>query len=198
MNEFFQHYTPENDDVIIDLGAGIGNDIFVINKYFEQKCRLYAIEAHPKTFKKLKLMTKMNNFTNVICSNYAIVESQQKIFINDTDNHSSNRLNNEGSGYEIDGISMDAFIEEQNLSKIDFLKINIEGAERGALSGMKKNIRNVSHIVVACHDKLASYYNDEPFFLTRDFVFNYLLEHEFTIDAEIETKYHITFHAHRN
>ena len=61
---------------------------------------------------------------------------------------------------------------------------------------MKKNIHNVANIVVACHDKLAQYYENDSFFYTKEFVKKFLNENNFIIDAEIESLYHIIIYAH--
>ena len=32
--KFFKHYTPNHNDNIIDLGAGVGNDVFIMKKHY--------------------------------------------------------------------------------------------------------------------------------------------------------------------
>ena len=42
------------------------------------------------------------------------------------------------------------------LSQVDFLKMNIEGAERLALSGLGEMVRKTKNVCIACHDFLAN------------------------------------------
>ena len=45
--------------------------------------------------------------------------------------------------------------DHMELSRVDFLKMNIEGAERFALSGMGEMLRKTKNVCIACHDFLA-------------------------------------------
>jgi len=192
---FFKHYIPKNNDIIIEIGAGVGNDVYVINTFFDVETEIYAIEAHPQTFSKLETLVHRNRWTNVKCSNIAIVESKKEVWIQDSDNHSTNRINSVESGYRIEGITLDEFVKKNNIKKIDYVKMNIEGSEKDALLGMENELNKISNIVIACHDKLAKYYNNDPFYYTREFVIETLKRHNFEILDEVESTYHITIFA---
>ncbi|HEY2460768.1 MAG TPA: FkbM family methyltransferase, partial [Candidatus Acidoferrum sp.] len=66
------------------------------------------------------------------------------------------------------------------INQIDFLKMNIEGAERFALPGMESMIAHIRHICVACHDFRSNLGHGENF-RTRAFVEEFLSNHGFTI-----------------
>ena len=195
LNSFFNYYSPKPGDVLVELGAGVGNDVFIMNHHFGANFGIHALEAHPKTFDKLCLLVNRNSFKNANCHDIAIAEKNGDIFIADTDNHSANQINSENKGEKVTGLTMDSFVKKHNINKIDYIKINIEGAEKGALQGMGETLGIISNIVVACHDKLAPYYNNNPFFYTKDFVRGTLLEHNFMILDEIESDYHNTIYA---
>jgi FkbM family methyltransferase len=192
---YFKYYKINPDDVIIDVGAGIGNDVFAIKRYFDVPFQLYAFEAHPTTFSMLKNMVKMNNFHNVKLFQYAICEVSKLITINTTTNHSANRIIDTDEGFKVEGITLDEFVSKNNITKINYIKFNIEGAEREALMGMKKGLEITENIVVACHDKLAQYYNNDPHFITLDFVKETLIYNDFEITEIEESLYHITIYA---
>lgn len=195
LKNFFKHYNPKPNDIIIDIGAGVGNDVFVINTCFGIETKIYAIEAHPQTFEKLKTLIQRNNWTNVICSNVAIVELRKELMISDTDNHSANRIGENEGAIKIEGITLDEFVKNHGIHKIDYIKMNIEGAERDALLGMEHTLNKISNIVIACHDKLAKYHNNDPFYITREFVIETLTRYNFEILEEVESDYHITIFA---
>ena len=76
--------------------------------------------------------------------------------------------------------SLDEICKIHGLEHISFLKINIEGAERLAIGGMKYMIRRTNQVCIACHDfRAASGDGDE--FRTRDAVIGFLRESGFTI-----------------
>jgi hypothetical protein len=50
-----KQYSPTPNDIIIDIGAGVGTETFVFSKIANQG-KIYAIEAHPETYFSLKLL----------------------------------------------------------------------------------------------------------------------------------------------
>jgi hypothetical protein len=71
------------------------------------------------------------------------------------------------------GTTVDPPSEQLQLAPIDFLKMNIEGAERLAILGMKHALRRVRHLCVACHDFRADRSEGEHY-RTRDVVIEFL------------------------
>ena len=65
-----------------------------------------------------------------------------------------------------------------DISHIDFLKMNIEGAERYALVGMESIIASTKAICIACHDFLADRGLGEHY-RTKQFVEEFLVDHGF-------------------
>jgi FkbM family methyltransferase len=193
-NIFLSYYSPKPNDVIIDLGAGIGEDVVVMHQMQQLLGKIYAIEAHPRTFAKLKCMVEMNKFDNVICCNVAIDSEPGRTFISNKANHSSNRVSKWGE-IQINAITLDEFIAEKRVSRIDFLKLNIEGAERSALAGLMVKNTIVRNFAIACHDKLAQFYNDDYFYKTKDFVFEFFKQNSIKVVDKKESLYHIILFA---
>ncbi len=194
---FFKHYQIKPNDVIIDVGAGIGNDVFAIKENYNYNFNLYAFEAHPQTFEKLKYLVEMNSYKNVQIYQQAVVDVPKSIYISSTDNHTANRVSDEAKGSKVEGITIDNFVKNSNIKSINYIKFNIEGAETDALKGMKESLRITENIVVACHDKLSQYYNNDPHFVTFNDVKNILLDNNFTILEIEDSLYHITIYAQK-
>ena len=76
--------------------------------------------------------------------------------------------------------TLDAICRAEDLEEVDFLKMNIEGAERFALLGAESIIQRTKSICVACHDFRADYGEGEEF-RTREFVKQFLIEHGFKV-----------------
>ena len=53
---------------------------------------------------------------------------------------------------QVAGLSLDALVERENVQHIDFLKMNIEGAETMAIRGMDRTLRITRALCIACHD----------------------------------------------
>ena len=67
---------------------------------------------------------------------------------------------------QVAGISLDELVERENVQRIDFLKINIEGAEAMAMRGMDRTLRITRALCISCHDFRADAGEGE-FFRTR-------------------------------
>ncbi len=59
--------------------------------------------------------------------------------------------------------TIDAICQRLGLDRIDFLKMNIEGAERLAIQGMTETLQQTSVLCISCHDFLADAAGDEGF-----------------------------------
>ena len=74
---------------------------------------------------------------------------------------------------EIDTISLDYFIDIHKIGNIDFIKIDVQGAELDIFQGASKTLKNVLKIV--CEVEFIPHYENQPLFGD---VCNYLIEHD--------------------
>ncbi|MFC2080847.1 FkbM family methyltransferase [Bacteroidota bacterium] len=152
-----KHYFPKNTDVVLDVGAGIGTESIVFSNQLNDEARIFAIEANPHTFKSLKMLREMNGFGNLYPYNLAVGDKQDNIYISDRENHEANLIFKTPMNeicIEIEMVSLDTFISENEIKSIDFLKMNIEGAEMKAIEGMKETLKLTKNIAISCHDFL--------------------------------------------
>lgn len=63
---------------------------------------------------------------------------------------------------EIDTISLDYFVDKHNVGNIDFIKIDVQGAELDIFKGASKTLKNVLKIV--CEVEFISHYENQPLF----------------------------------
>ena len=63
---------------------------------------------------------------------------------------------------EIDTITLDYFIEQNNIGKIDFVKIDVQGAELDIFQGGFNTLKNVLKIVTEV--EFIHHYIDQPLF----------------------------------
>lgn len=148
-----KYYTPQNGDIVIDVGAGVGTEVIVFNKFVGDKGRIFAIEPHPQTALSLLRLVDLNRCKNISIHQIAIDSKTDFACIEDRDLHVANSIIEKGQNcYKIKTMTLDDFIKEQSINRIDFLKVNIEGAEERMIEGMKETIKITQHIAVSCHD----------------------------------------------
>ena len=70
---------------------------------------------------------------------------------------------------QVAGLSLDELVELENVQHIDFLKMNIEGAETMAIRRMDRTLRITRALCIACQDFRADAGEGE-FFRTRQLI----------------------------
>jgi FkbM family methyltransferase len=182
---WLQHYRPQEGDVIVDVGAGRGEDTLAFSRAVAETGRVIAIEAHPVTFAILKNFCRLNRLTNVTPLQLALMDKAGTVRIAESESSwMENAIEyDEGSSeIQVRAGTLNEVCEQQGLKDIAFLKMNIEGAESHALLGMGPVIHHIRQICVACHDFRANRSNSDQF-RTRAFVEQFLIDHGFTILA---------------
>ena len=158
---FFWGYKPKAGDVVIDVGAGVGEETLTFSKAVGSRGKVICIEAHPKTYACLQALVRYNRLDNVMTVQQAVTEpSQADATIDDSDHYLSNRLGKTG-GILVSATTVDAIRRGLGLDRIHFLKMNIEGAERLAIRGMTETIQRTEILCICCHDFLAKENGDE-------------------------------------
>ena len=152
---FFWGYQPGPGDVVMDIGAGVGEETLTFSRAVGDRGVVVCVEAHPRTFRCLEKLVKYNRLKNVQAVQGAVTgPSCSAVVIEDCDEYLANRLNS-GHGFTVPATTIDAICARLNVDHIDFLKMNIEGAERFAIQGVGQTLKKVGAFCISCHDFLA-------------------------------------------
>jgi len=177
---FFWGYRSKPGDVVIDVGAGVGEEALTFSRAVGKSGKVICIEAHPRTFRCLEKLVESNHLENVIPIHAAITEkSTGTAMIADSSAYLSNRLSSE-KGIPVTATTVDAIHRKLSLGRIHFLKMNIEGAERYAICGMSETLNQTEVLCISCHDFLARTAADDSL-RTKDLVKEFLRDHGFDI-----------------
>jgi FkbM family methyltransferase len=149
-------YLPSKGDTIVDVGANTGWETLFFSRSVGMSGRVISIEAHPRTFRCLSKMCEKNRLQNVTLVQAAVGDQEREVQLSDSYYHEANSIIREGSGIRVAGTTLDYIFRSLRLSRVDFLKMNIEGAERLALSGMGEMAQRTKNVCISCHDFLAN------------------------------------------
>jgi len=171
----------KEDSVVLDLGANIG----VFSVYCANVCksgRIYSFEPVSFVFDILSKNTK--NYKNCFCFKLGVgSKNEEKIIKIRSWNPGYSTIDPENierkeESFDVEEkikiVKLDDWIKENNISKIDFIKIDIEGYELEVLKGAVETIKNFKPIlgISIHHPKL----KDEAFSFFDKNNLNYKLE----------------------
>lgn len=142
--------TVKANDIVIDVGAWAGD----FSAYCVYKnAKIYAFEPSEHSFKLLEATASLNE--NKIIPVKMGLGSKQTTLRFSTDNGGGNAVIENAIIHEenseiITITTLDKFVEETGIEKIDFLKADIEGYEREFLKGAKSTIQRFLPKIAIC------------------------------------------------
>jgi len=144
---YLAEYKLKKGDFVIDGGAFDGFFTFYAAKIVGEKGKIIAFEPDKTNF-ELLIKTKIRKkFNNVILINKGLWSENKILKFSTTglkDNMESSLLfnRNDESAIEISVTSVDYELKNREIGKVDFIKMDIEGAEIEAIKGAKNTLKN--------------------------------------------------------
>ncbi len=134
-----------NPSVVFDGGANVGKYSLLINKFLPN-CKVYAFEPVEDTFEIMK--KNVSEYDNITPVNYGLFSSKctKEINLFSSNTHSS-LYDIKGISYEAENkveiklITGDSYIQDNNIPAVDFLKIDVEGAEYEVIKGFEQSLQ---------------------------------------------------------
>jgi FkbM family methyltransferase len=177
---FLRAYRPKPGDVIVDAGAGFGDELLVFAGLVGKKGRVIEIEAHPASFEGLSTLCRLNRLHQVTCVQAALLDAPGTVYITDLPQAFANSVVTGDGTLPVPAVTLDDLLGRLEAPWVDFLKMNIEGAELQALRGFCNGLRRTRHLAIACHDFRADD-GESHLFCTREAVTSLLQSHGFEI-----------------
>jgi len=149
------------NDICLDLGANVGMMTLAL-AMLAPKGHVYAFEGSPETTAALQQTIKGNGLTNVDAFNYVMGRGAEKVKFFDmpdvrssghyvpasNDRQTTSLWQDTSQVLQYETKSIDGLVEELNIPRVDFIKIDVEGAELDVLAGAKKTLEKFHPIVV--------------------------------------------------
>jgi len=138
---FAPEYEACEDHIIIDIGAHIG----IFSLLAAEKARrgiVYSIEADEENYRYLKINVESNNLSNIRTYLLALTDYRGIGKLYSASESWAHSLSKPISGnYKtVKTDTLANFITDNNIHRVDYMKINVEGAEYGILLSTPKSI----------------------------------------------------------
>ena len=137
-------FEVKDDAVIFDIGAWKGDTAYFFSKKCSDNAQIYAFEPDNYAYEILEKIKNKYKLNNVITKNVLFSNAEKEIdFISMIKNTPTVKKKT---------ITIDKFVEENNIEKIDYIKMDVEGAERTILEGGVKTIKKFKpHLAIAIY-----------------------------------------------
>ncbi|HRO41244.1 MAG TPA: FkbM family methyltransferase [Flavipsychrobacter sp.] len=127
-------YNLNDSSLVFDVGGYKGE--FAAAIFCKYNCEVYVFEPLPQFFNIINATFAHNSRVHPYCFGLSDITGTATISLSDV---SSSLFIKDAETVQIQLKSMVEFIQEQNISKVDLLKLNIEGAEYALLEALLDN-----------------------------------------------------------
>ncbi len=163
---FFSHvYNPADfsigaDDIVVDIGANIG--VFALFAAQRTKNTIYAFEPFSVNVNFLNRNINTNGFHNIVTHQVAVSDriGSAKLFLSEIsgghllfDHNIKGKLEN---CVEVPCITLQRIMDDNNLERIDFLKLDCEGSEGSILMSTPSTyLKRIGKIAMEFHNNVS-------------------------------------------
>jgi FkbM family methyltransferase len=129
------------DGIYVDVGANIGPLVCAV----ASRChgaRVVAFEPHPRIFRFLKKNVELNGLLNVILHNIGLAAQPGDLYISNKRADDMNVVSNTGTRIQV--ARLDDVLAP--MTRIDLLKIDVEGFELEVLRGAKEMLSRTRQV----------------------------------------------------
>lgn len=146
-NQIYHFNSQKPNPIIIDAGSYIGISIIYF-KYVYPDARIIGFEPDKKIFKILQDNIIRNNLSNIELINSALSSNDEElVFYPDGTDGGSLFFKNNKEPTKIRAVKLSKYITEP----VDFLKMNIEGAELDVLTEISEKLHYINEMVIEYH-----------------------------------------------
>lgn len=187
---------PQKDDIVIDGGACWGEVALFFADAVGENGKIFSFEFVPENLKifrrNLELNPRLKGRIHIV--EHAMLDSSG-IALDYGNNGPATRVRIEGDSFlssngqckEDNGVttlSIDDLVEKKELSKVDFIKMDIEGCELAGLKGAEKTLKKYKpKLAISLYHKVSDF-TDIPLYLKElNLGYKFYLGHH-TIHAE--------------
>ena len=170
-------FIPERGAIVIDGGVCDGGTTL---RFSQMGYKVYGFEMDRKNFELAKKVAEENNF---VVENLGLGSFKHKTaYIHVNENIGASRLDSKGTD-TAQITTLDSYVNENNLPRVDFIKLDVEGAELDVLRGAAATIARFKPILA-----LSAYHKWDDFWTLMNFVKSVRPDYEFAMRQFVTSK----------
>ena len=147
----------KDGEVVVDAGARIGVFAAKISAAVGERGTVIAIEPEPKNYACLLKNIRANRLHNVVPVRKMLWSERRRLNLYLSAYpaaHSAYRdpfFASTGTALSVEADSLDTLLEDLGIDRVNFIKMDIEGAEAEALKGMKRTLESDVQMAIAAY-----------------------------------------------
>ena len=141
----YEFRSQSTEPRIIDGGANVGLSLVYFKKLYPQS-HILALEADPMIFDVLQANVKSLGLSNVIVRNQALWDRNGTVSFA-SDHADGGRVEHTAKSITVESVALAELLN----GPVDFLKLDIEGAELRVLKAARESLRQVEKVFVEYH-----------------------------------------------
>lgn len=145
----------EHGDEYVDVGAHVGFHALVARRLVGSTGKIVAIDPQPYNCSKIMSNCRINDFSNVLTLVAVAGAKAGVVTLKDQDLRDRSRLtmalegvNDSPREFRVPMIRLDQLFTELELTDVKLMKVDVEGYEAQALSGLGARIGSVRNVIV--------------------------------------------------
>jgi FkbM family methyltransferase len=140
-------------DTFVDVGANVGYYTLLAARLVGQEGRVFAFEPDPESFALLERNVRLNGFGNVVLEPKAVSNEEGKLRLYlSSENKGDHRIyqvqGEERPFVEVEVVTLDRYFEGDP-GRIDFVKIDTQGADLAVIEGMREILESHEGILLS-------------------------------------------------
>jgi|GEM_PF-1651381 len=134
------------EGVFLDVGANSGQHSMFMSRYAKA---VHAFEPFPPVLARFRRMLEINRIANVTIHPVGLGREAARLPFNERDLSFAAQAGQEsGASLELEIVPGDAALKKAGVSRVDLIKMDIEGFEKPALLGLAETLRRDRPVVV--------------------------------------------------
>jgi FkbM family methyltransferase len=173
-DDLLQLFRPIKGDTVVDVGAYLGRYTLTSSNLVGENGKVIAIEGDPSHYEMLDKNLKLNKVSNVTAISCMVGSKDMHLFVGSEDNYLTVSAKDTYNNYQDDSYKEfdetgrakigntivnlntldDLLIKEHGISEVNWMKIDVEGAELEVLKGAHNILSNSKRIklLIEIHD----------------------------------------------
>ena len=147
--DIVEQFLPKEGDTFVDIGAAFGFYTIVGSRKVGRTGKVVSIEPHPDSFNMLNRNIKLNHLNNVVALNYAVSLKESKVKLYSSYSTLEKRARKDNKKFvEVNANNLDNILQQNRINPqdVNWVKIDVEGAELDVLMGATNVLSNSKEI----------------------------------------------------